>query len=257
MRNLLHLAPLLLLATPVLAQPTWPVQLQLNGYAGRLIVNGAEANTYPVDPTLYVLEGVNFVETGAAICMDDARFCSYIVVTVDGAGRVTSLLPAASGVIAPDGLSFALNTAQVRIDPKAYTGDYYLSTLAPGTAWHGPHNVTLIKGLTYGIDNGVALLGTLHAGGTLNNVPSDLHFKLNSAEMVVLQDPLLGPAIGTRRKVTFVTSKVRVLPEEVEAPHTVVLSSAPFTPLPAGEQVMMHGLLSWIQRDGVISYFVP
>lgn len=241
-----------------LSQATYPIELHTNGYTGHLIVNGVERNDPPQPVlTLHLPLGPTFIDAGDQRCNSDASFCSYFAFNVNSNGTVQDLFPASAATVPAAGTSIELNTLNITVDPGGYTGQYHLSSVYPGPSASGVQVFRLIRGLTYSIDAGP------HINGTLSTAPngivfrSDFRFRVSANGRCVIGDPFLSPALGRMRKVRLRTSRVFITSAEVSG-HTVELSSAPGVAVGAGAQVLMRGVLAWMRVDGgEFRYFVP
>ena len=247
------------------AAQSFPITITLSGYKGHLLMNGVEQNTANPPGSSVVVQmiaGDNSLETGDARCSGTGKFCSYIVVTVNTAGKVMGIFPAAVATLpTTPGTAITLNTDDVTIKANGYTGRYYISSDIAGAFSSGAAvTVKLIRGITYHIDAGPHLQLQFSTPKTAV-FTSDFRFKLNSQSDVVLAEPFLesatvGTTATTSRTLTFNTVKVNIAADPV---NFIYLSSDPLTKITTNQQVtMIQGLLAWKRGpQGPDEYFFP
>jgi hypothetical protein len=125
---------------------TIPVTINAGGYTGRyfLSIFGTAVELHG-NSTFSLLPGLTYA-------LDDGAEAgtSAFAFDVDAAGVVTT----ASSAATASGSTLTLATVAVQIDPQAFTGAYYLSTLGNATPLSGPSTVFLLPGLNYSLDDG-------------------------------------------------------------------------------------------------------
>ncbi len=249
------------IATIAYAQEIFPVTINLHGYTGHLFIANHEMGNGQ-DDVLHVRlkEGVNVMETGDFECSQDSLFCSSARIIVNAHGAITNVWPQDVASIPRDGRTLDLRTSTITIDPGLYTGHYFLSTVIDIHHWlRGEQRMTLINGLAYSIDNGA------HAGSTFTEAPdgsmffSKFRFRVQGDGTIQPQEEMLSPASGAMGKLTFNTSMIRITDSMINGHRALRLSDDPDAVITApGDQVMIRGLLAWLQYDGQeAQYFIP
>lgn len=125
------------------------IRLDVNDYGGRYSLS--------VDPvirvgsrTIVLVPGISYqLDNGTGIGASNVGF------SVQADGTVTSNHPGAVGL----GSTLTLQTAPISVQPGAYTGVYVPSSYSP-TRYSGPAVLRLIRGTTFGIDNGTSVGGS-------------------------------------------------------------------------------------------------
>jgi hypothetical protein len=139
----------------------FPITIDPGAYTGRYFI--------VIDGTWKQYTGRTVVELSVnRHCIDTGAFAgpSGFCFTVDAAGQVTSVSPSAAAAGVGSTLRFA--NVSITIDPRQYTGRYFLSShygIPPYTPFTGLQTVVLIPALGYWVDTGAFVGSSLASSG--------------------------------------------------------------------------------------------